>query len=289
MTVYEPETRSEHDPVHVTEEDLEDLSTFTGLSRAACLNRLRGYSTSELAEAWRRANPRTSEEILAFYQSTDLYIWALMQWHASPTRKPYRDALEYLVEHYSVAEGWRSVYDFGCGVGTDALFLSAHGYHVTLVDVESPTFRFARHRFARRLLNANFLESRSSLPEPHDLCDVIVCFDVFEHLPDPLGAAKRLVKALRPGGVIVQQGSFEDKGEHPCHLAHGVRRFSGLRWHIHLAGLGLKKMSDMVYGKASTIERLIQLVRYGLWRATGLWIVRVSDSQWRPKEMHQPR
>ncbi len=226
------EARSEHDPVLVTEEDLEDLSTFTGLSRAACLNRLRGYSTSELAEAWRRASPKTSEEILAFYQSTDLYIWALMQWHASPTRRPYREALEYLVQHYPAAAGWRRVYDFGCGVGTDALYLSAHGYDV---------------------------------------------------MPDPLGAAKQMVKALRPRGVIVQQGSFEDKGEHPCHLTNGVRHFSGLKWHIHLAGLGLKKIGDMVYRKASMVERPIQMVRYGLWRATGLWLVRVSDPRLPPE------
>jgi SAM-dependent methyltransferase len=266
----------EHDPVLVTEEDLEDLASFTGMSRASCLDRLRKYCAQELAEAWRNANPKTPEEILAFYQSTDLYIWALMQWHAGIGRNPYREALTYLVQYFPAAAGWSRVYDFGCGVGTDALYLSSHGYEVTLVDVDCPAFRFARHRFERRRLHARFVESRVPLPEPDSVYDVAVCFDVFEHLPHPLDAAKRLVSALRQRGLFLQQASFMDFGEHPCHLAHGVQGFGGLKWHIHLAGLGLVSLAGMVYRKTSLVQRLIQLGRYGLWRTTGLWLIRVS-------------
>src|SRR2546430_113466 len=125
------ETVPGHDPVLVTEDDLEDLSTFTGMSRTACLERLRQYSSAELAKAWRTANPKTPEAILAFYRSTDLYIWALMQWHASRARDPYREAVSYVVQQHPAAAGWSRVYDFGSGVGTDALFFSAHGYDVT--------------------------------------------------------------------------------------------------------------------------------------------------------------
>jgi len=218
----------------------------------------------------------TSEAILAFYQSTDLYIWALMQWHAGTARRAYREALEYVVEHYPAHAGWRLVYDFGSGVGTDALFLSSHGYDVTLVDVDSPAFRFARHRFKRRGQTARFVESISTLPKPDGFYDVIVCFDVFEHLLDPLGAAKQLIAALRGGGLIVQQGSFVDEGHHPCHLARGVQRFGGLKWHIHLAGLGLRHLTGMVYCKGSPVQRFIQVGRYWLWRMTGFWLLRVS-------------
>src|SRR5216110_1190047 len=141
---------SRHDPLFVTEGDLDDLATFTGLSRAECLERLRDYSSSDLAAAWRKASPTTPNEIIAFYESTDLYIWALMQWHASPARALYREALMYLADRYPAASGWKRVYDFGCGIGTDALFLADRGYDVTLVDVDGPAFRFARHRFGRR-------------------------------------------------------------------------------------------------------------------------------------------
>ena len=77
------------DPIYVTSDDLDDLATFTGLSREACLKRLQGYSSAEMVGAWRRADPRTIGDILRFYQSTDLYVWELMQWHTSPSRRPY--------------------------------------------------------------------------------------------------------------------------------------------------------------------------------------------------------
>lgn len=48
------------DPVFVTDEDLDDLATFMGgMTREACFERLRSYSVTELAEAWRRADPKT--------------------------------------------------------------------------------------------------------------------------------------------------------------------------------------------------------------------------------------
>ena len=107
---------------------------------------------------------------------------------------------------------------------------------------------------------------------------MIVCFDVFEHLPDPLEAARRLVAALRPGGVMAQQGSFGDGGYHPCHLSDGVAKFSGLRWHIALAGLGLRNETGLVYRRVAGFQAVAQRIRWMIWRATGLWIVHVGRS-----------
>jgi SAM-dependent methyltransferase len=263
------------DPIYVTEDDLEDLATFWSMSRDACLERLRNYSLREMAEAWRNANPTTPAEILDFYRKADLYVWELMQWHASPARKPYWDALTTLAVRYPASAGYRRVYDFGCGVGTDALFLASQGYDVTLVDVDGPALEFARHRFKRRGLQACFLVSTSPSPKPDGVYDVIVCFDVFEHLPDPLGSAQRLISALRPGGLLVQQGAFGDAGDHPCHLGAGVAQFGGMRWHIHLAGLGLRRDTGLIYCKRPGASALVQKARFGLWRMTGLWLTAV--------------
>jgi SAM-dependent methyltransferase len=264
-------------PTYITDDDLLDLASFTGMSREACLERVRSYSLMELAKAWTAADPKTPEEILAFYGSTDLYVWELMQWHASEARQPYWGALAYVAKNYRPEEGWKRVYDFGCGVGTDALFLAARGYDVTLVDVDSPTFRFAKHRFERRGLNAQFAESRGSLPNPEGEYDVIVCFDVLEHVLDPLAAAARLVRALRENGLFVQKGGFVDEGYHPCHLREGIARFRGLRWHIHLVGLGFRNIEGLIYRKTSGLEHLMQSARYGFWRATGLWLSWVAE------------
>jgi SAM-dependent methyltransferase len=263
-------------PAFLTDDDLVDLETFTGLSRKECLERVRSYSLGDLAKAWALADPRTPDELVAFYRATDLYIWELMQWHASTARQPYWQALSYVAENFPAARGWRRVYDFGCGVGTDALFLATRGYDVTLVDVDSPTLRFAKHRFERRGIKARFIESISPLPEPMDEYDMIICFDVFEHLPDPLTAAQRLAGALRKDGLFVQQGAFSDEGYHPCHLGAGIARYGGLRWHIQLVGLGMRNIAGFVYRKNSGWRKAVQKTRYFLWRATGFWLTWVG-------------
>ena len=131
------------DPLFVTADDLDDLATFWGMTREACLERLKCYSLREMAEAWCRAGPRTPQEILSFYQNVDLYVWELMQWHASAARTSYWHVLVSVAARYPPAAGYRRVYDFGCGVGSDALFLASRGYEVTLVDVDGPALRFA--------------------------------------------------------------------------------------------------------------------------------------------------
>ena len=277
MSIPALESMPGFEPVLVTGEDIDDLASFTGMSPDRCRDRLRTYSTEEMAQEWRDAEPRSPEAILDFYQSTELYIWALMQWHASVARKPYWDALHRLCELVP-NDGPKKVFDFGCGIGTDSLFLASRGYDVMLVDVAGPTLEFARHRFQRRGLKARFVESSSPLPNPPETFDAVVCFDVFEHLPEPLGAAKQLVGALKPGGVLLQQGGFLDEGGHPCHLDEGLRRFGGLRWSIYLAGLGLINDQGYAYLKAGGWQRGAQLARYALWRATGLWSIYVPHS-----------
>ena len=154
------------DPKYLTDEDLDDLVSFTGLNRDACLDRVQSYSMAELAKAWREAEPRSPEEMLAFYRSTDLYVWEQMQWHSSPDRDTYWHALQQLVSRFPPDAGYRRVFEFGAGIGTDALYLASEGYEVTLVDVEGPAFRFAKHRFDRRGIAARFVESNSPLPAP---------------------------------------------------------------------------------------------------------------------------
>ncbi len=276
MPIAPPEvSRVSFDPIFVTYDDLEDLSTFTGMTIEECRDRLQSYSMQEHSDAWRRANPRTPEEILDFYRSTDLYVWELMQWHASVDRLPYWEALKTFVQRFPPRAGYRRVLDFGCGVGTDGLYLASHGYDVTLVDVDGPAFRFAKHRFARRGLHATFRESRSIVPEVAAEYDVVLCLDVFEHLPDPLEAVQRLVGALRDQGILLQEAAFDAGDSRPCHLAEGRRRFGGLRWGVELAALGLRSDAPLLYRKTAGWERMVQRMRYAVWARTGVWVSRV--------------
>jgi SAM-dependent methyltransferase len=263
-------------PINLQDEDVEDLATFTGLSPGECRERVASYSSAELTAAWRRAAPSTHAEIVEFYRSTDLYLWDLMQWHSSASRDQYANALGWFATNFPPEAGFGRVFDFGCGIGTDGIYLAERGYQVTAVDVGGKVLDFARHRFKRRGLQASFLESRTVVPEVAATFDAAVCFDVFEHLPQPLAAARRLVGALRPGGILLQQASFGGSAEHPYHLEEGVARYGGMKWHIHLCGLGLVNKHPMAYQKVNGRAAVMQRARYGLWRATGLWLVNVG-------------
>jgi len=277
MPVKTRDVPSRFDPQFFTEDDLADLASFTGMSTDQCLERVLSYSMDEMAHAWEIARPSSPSEVIDFYRATDLYVWEQMQWHSSLARAPYWEALRSFAESYPPSSEFSTIFDFGSGIGTDALFLAQRGYDVTAVDVDGPAFAFAKHRFDRRNVRCRFIESMSEIPDPRGLFDAAICFDVFEHLSDPLGAARSLIDGLRSGGVLLQQATFTDTGVHPCHLKSGIDRFSGLRWHISLAGMGMKSERPLEYVKCQGFSRWIQKSRHDLWRTTGLWFVKVDS------------
>jgi hypothetical protein len=70
-------------------------------------------------------------------------------------------------------------------------------------------------------IHADFMDDSSSHGrhcQHRGTYDVVINFDVFEHLPDRREAARRLIGCLHDGGVVVQTGGFHDEGHHPCHL-----------------------------------------------------------------------
>lgn len=260
-------------PVHLDPRDLEDLAAFTGLSQEACRKRLEEYSVEEMAQRWREADPRTPEQILEFYRNAEPYLWELLQWHASEHRIPYHQAVEFAAGAApSSGQGPRRALEFGCGVGTDSLRLAEAGFSVTLMDVDGPASRFARFRLERRGLEYEFNESTSMVPRISGPFHVLVCFDVLEHMPEPLILARRMVASLVAGGLLVERSTFGDEEDHPCHLASGVARYSHGRWEKHLAGLGTSVAAPMVRRRLSGARALIQKARAGVWRATGLWV-----------------
>lgn len=53
----------------------------------------------------------------------------------------------------------------------------------------------------------------TSISEPNNSFDAIMCIEVFEHLPDPLAAIREFYRLLRPDGVMILTAPF-------CSLTH---------------------------------------------------------------------
>lgn len=78
----------------------------------------------------------------------------------------------------------------------------------------------------------------SAIPEPEASFDVILCSEVFEHLPDALPALDEFSRLLKPGGKLILTAPFASLVHFaPYHFATGYGRY----WYEHhLPARGLR-------------------------------------------------
>lgn len=78
----------------------------------------------------------------------------------------------------------------------------------------------------------------SSIPEPDGSFDVILCTEVFEHLPDPLQAIKEFSRLLGKGGMLIITAPFNSLTHFaPYHYSSGFNRYF---YEYHLPRFGFE-------------------------------------------------
>jgi SAM-dependent methyltransferase len=275
MTVAESSTEFETPawgPASLASSDLTLLSDFTQLSKDECLSKLRASDPAAMARAWEQAAPRTSKEIRTFYVETNDYLWELMAWNSSRAYDSYLARVARLTELLPPRSHSRAL-DYGSGVGTVALHLAKLGYEVTLADVPGSTSEFARERLRVHGCRFDILEIQEDVPVlPIGAWDLVVSFDVLEHVVAPRDVTKALVGALAPGGGAAFVASFGGADGYPLHLKSGVAQFADHRWPLYLQSLGMKHVGSDVYLKMDRLGAILRRLRYAFWRATGLYV-----------------
>lgn len=77
-----------------------------------------------------------------------------------------------------------------------------------------------------------------SIPLPDHSVDAIMCTEVLEHIPDPLGAIKEFSRLIKAGGYLLITAPFASITHFaPYHFASGLSRFF---YEKHLPGNGFK-------------------------------------------------
>ncbi|MFN0058935.1 MAG: class I SAM-dependent methyltransferase [Planctomycetota bacterium] len=178
---------------------LRELAEYTGKSPDAVL-RLCQVAVEEQRRNWYDKDRRRAEDLIEFYNSCEAYIYELLWWHAlEQGEAPAWNARLLLLAR---AHGARRYLDFGGGVGTNGILLAREGLDVTVADVSDVLQRFARWRFERRGLHANFVDLKTTSLEPARY-DLVSAVDVLEHVADPIVTLRTLHETLAPGGLLV--------------------------------------------------------------------------------------
>src|SRR5262249_18710415 len=112
-----------------------------------------------------------------------------------------RRILRSLVERYQGAHNQRrmAICELGCGCGAN-LAAWADAHDVIGIDPTPLALDYAQRRLGDRVRLGSLPDQ---VPVADASQDVVLLADVLEHVEDDVGAAKRAVELLKPGGVIV--------------------------------------------------------------------------------------
>lgn len=92
------------------------------------------------------------------------------------------------------------VLNLGCSTGLIDEFLASHVKTMTGVDIDAPAVELASRRSAAE--NTVFqVDDAVALSFPDASFDVVICSQVYEHVPDAKLMVKQIYRVLRPGGV----------------------------------------------------------------------------------------
>jgi 2-polyprenyl-3-methyl-5-hydroxy-6-metoxy-1,4-benzoquinol methylase len=136
-------------------------------------------------------------QLLEFYKTAPHYIYELPLWNASCARNYF---LADRVGVYMKKNGYTKVLDFGAGTGDLCIALAEAGFNVTYTDINAQLKKFAQWRFERRGLKVAIDDDVFTGKKQFD---VVVSFDVFEHLKDVPGKVARLSTVIRDGGSLI--------------------------------------------------------------------------------------
>ena len=199
-------------------EIIEDLKEFRKNSEVDW-NRANNKS----AEEWNKINPKTEKQFERFYETSKHYIDSMAAYNA--TGKKLR-LIEKIVKVIADLTDVRTVLDFGCGVGSDTMWLNAIGYKTTGMDLPSIALDFFRFRLKKhKMEDIEIIEVKKGFKIPK--VDLILSLDTLEHVHDPFKTVKMLIDAKPKYMLFTTAFGVHETADHtiPMHTDYSVAKW----------------------------------------------------------------
>jgi ubiquinone/menaquinone biosynthesis C-methylase UbiE len=111
--------------------------------------------------------------------------------------------------------------DFGGGTGSNIILFNKHGFDCTIADVSTSLLNFAKWRFERRGINVKIIDTKVQ-ELPAEEYDFVTAVEILEHVTNPVEIMRKIVKATKPGGIIVAWIPFFEDDLRPMHVTTDV-------------------------------------------------------------------
>lgn len=197
--------------------------------------------------------PQNDDELLAWYRTTDAYLWELTAYHCDQGFN-YRGMCQGIITRLKHA-GAKRVLCLGDGVGTLTIAMHDAGLEPVYHDLaNSRTSHFAFFRFFARLtgdVRGCMTDTFTLDPKGPPEYDAVASLDFLEHVPNVADWVRTIYAALKPGGLFVAQNAFAigsgPQGDMPMHLALNDRWEKD--WDPLLTEVGFVQLASQWYQK----------------------------------------
>lgn len=211
-----------------------EISELTGLEKTLVRKKVwaealdNGVNVCEEALTYNVTPHIYDESMETLYREGYGFIFETMVEGCRHLKHLVQQVLSQRIRAYGERNGLESikVLMLGDGCGSDSLYLaSTFGEQIELwyFDVgDSRTYEFAQKRFQKHGIPIRLISDPRALPEA--FFDVVVCFEVLEHLQAPHEGIATIERVLRIGGIALATESFANvQPPYPTHLRSNLK------------------------------------------------------------------